>query len=277
MGKYQNSIAEYNLNKVIKYYKDAINSAQTSQEARGLSQSLEGVLSTYGKSLADVDGLNTNLLNATANNAAAAGKAGGGGQKGSAYDKQIISDLSEEFGIDVKKSGTTKDWLEKAKTDQNVRVLDKSGKDVTNEREGRIKSGDILEVNSKKHGLVKISVGGDGEINGGDDKVLSVGGKAAADGMQTGLNQINNMPQQNQAQAGATAAAAGQTNPIFNPFQMGITDPQQATQVNDNQLALNSMFNESQIKNLIAAILQQSLYNIEQKEYQRYIGTADVA
>ncbi|MEW5822544.1 MAG: hypothetical protein AB1782_20290 [Cyanobacteriota bacterium] len=258
MGKYQNSIAEYNLNKVIKYYKDAINSAQTSQEAKGLSESLATILSAHGKALSDVDGLNTNLVNATAG---AAGKAGG--QKGSAYDKQVIADLSSEFGIDVKKSGTTKDWLEKAKQDQNVRILDKNGKDITNERTGRIKQGDILEVNSKKYGLVKISVGGDGEINGRDDKVISVGGQAAANSMANGLNQINNKPQQNYA--------ANKINPIMNPFSLGITDPTQTGLENANTLQTESMFSDDQIKNLIAAILQQSLFSIQQKEYENYL------
>lgn len=261
--KYNNSIAEYNMNKVIRYYKSAINSAETSTEAQGLAQALQSLLQGQGKSLADVDGLNTNLLNAAPN--AGAGKAG---QKGSAYDKQIIADLSDEFGIDVKKSGTTKDWLQKAKTDKNVRILDKNGKDITAEREGRIKKGDILEVNSKKHGLVKISVGGDGEINGKDDKVISVGGKAAANSMQQGFNQINQQtPQQNQPNNPYQTA---QTNPItaLNPFNMAqATDPTMNT---DNMFNVN-YFNDEQINNMIAAILNQSMFNINQKENEEYL------
>jgi hypothetical protein len=262
-SKYQSSIADYNMQKVIRYYKDAINSAQTSQEAKGLAQSLEGVLSSYGKGLSDVKGLNTNLLNAADGNAA--GKAGHAKQKGSAYDKKVIADLSDEFGIDVKKSGTTKDWLAKAKQDENVRVLDKSGKDVTNEREGRIKNGDILEVNSKKQGLVRIAVGGDGEINGGDDKVLSVGGKAAAGNMLEGLNQVNNNVPQAQPQTQATANTG-------NIFDLGLnalnpTDPLQQAQ---NPQTQQSLFSENQIKSLIAAILNQSVYSIEQQEQNKY-------
>lgn len=280
--KYNQGIAEYNLNKVIRSYKDAINSAETSQEARNFAQALESILSNNGKSLSDVKGLNTDLLNATTANANMA-KANAAGntakadtkQKGSTYDKEIIKDLSEEFGIDVKKSGTTKDWLEKAKQDQNVRILDESGKDITAEREGRIKKGDILEVNSKKHGLVKISVGGDGEINGNDDKVLSVGGKAAANSMVNGLNQINNVP--NQA---GQEIAANQTNPLTtaNPFAQAMIDPEKAAQMNAyNGNAMQSLFNEDQIKNLIAAILQQSLYSIDNKEYERYLNNFNVA
>ncbi|MGD9580527.1 MAG: hypothetical protein AB7V50_04085 [Vampirovibrionia bacterium] len=260
--KYNSSIAEYNLNKLIRYYKSAINSAETSSEAKGLADSLQSLLQNQGKSLSDVDGLNTNLLNGTDANGKAAGAHG---QKGSAYDKAIIKDLSDEFGIDVKKSGTTKDWLQKAKTDKNVRILDKNGKDITAEREGRIKKGDILEVNSKKHGLVKISVGGDGEINGRDDKVISVGGKAAANSMEQGLNQINQQPQTNNNYNNTNT----QTNPIntINPF--GNTENTQA--LNNNNLYNNFNFTDDQIKNLIAAILNQSLFNINEKENENYL------
>jgi hypothetical protein len=263
MEKYNNSVADYNMQKVIRYYKDAINSAQTSQEARGLAQSLEGVLSSYGKGLGDVKGLNTNLLNAVDNNA----QAGHAKQKGTKFDKEVIADLSDEFGIDVKKRGTTKDWLQKAKQDENVRVLDKSGKDVTNEREGRIKKGDILEVNSKKHGMVRIAVGGDGEINGGDDKVISIGGKAAAGNMIEGLNQINN--QQPQLQ--------GQTNNMAgNMLGLNMLDPTQAALMPEDQNGMNNgpIFNDTQIKSLIAAILNQSVYGIEQREQAKQMGIA---
>lgn len=261
--KYNNSIAEYNMTKLISYYKSAINSAESSNEARGLAESLQALLQGQGKSLSDVDGLNTNLLNGTQQ----AGK-GGHGQKGSAYDKQIISDLSSEFGIDVKKSGTTKDWLEKAKTDKDVRILDKNGKDITAERTGRIKKGDILEINSKKHGLVKISVGGDGEINGKDDKVLSVGGKAAANSMEQGLNQINNGPQKNNTQA--NTQTHNQTNPITNINPFNNTQAIDPTLNADNLLDTGT-FSDQQIKNLIAAILNQSMFNINQKETEDYL------
>ena len=261
--KYNNSIAEYNMTKLISYYKSAINSAETSNEARGLAESLQSLLEGQGKSLSDVDGLNTNLLNGTQK----AGK-GGHGQKGSAYDKQMIADLSDEFGINVKKSGTTKDWLEKAKTDKDVRILDKNGKDITEERTGRIKQGDILEINSKKHGLVKISVGGDGEINGKDDKVLSVGGKAAANSMEQGLNQINNGPQKKNTQA--NTQTHNQTNPITNINPFGNTQAIDPT-LNANNLLDTGTFSDQQIKNLIAAILNQSMFNINQKETEDYL------
>lgn len=258
MNKYENSIAEYNMTKLVKFYTAAINSAETSNEAQYLAESLNGLLSNYGKSIADIDGINNPLLTDPTTQT----KAGHAKQRGNAQDKEVIKDLSDEFGIDVKKRGTTKDWLEKAKKDDNVRVLDKDGKDVTAEREGRIKKGDILEVNSKKHGLVKIAVGGDGEINGGDDRVIAMGNKAAANGIFHGLNEINNAPQQN----AATQAVANGINPIFgqnndpNLELLGI-DPQQA-----------NMFTQEEIKNLLAAILNNALSSIEQKEYKQQLN-----
>jgi hypothetical protein len=259
------SLAQENLQKVIRQYSSWINGAENSQDAQAFAQGLEQILAAFGKNLADVDGLNTDLLNGNI----AADKAGKAGQKGSEFDKKIIADLSNEFGIDVKKAGTTKDWLELAKKDQNVRVLDKSGNEVTNEREGRIKSGDILEVNSKQHGLVRISVGGDGEINGGDDKVISIGGKAAAGNMVDGLNQINNVPQQ--APQGQAVAGAGVLNGLFgtNPLQQ---DPTQAA-LNPDQA--QNLFSEKQIKSLVAAILDQAMnsvyYREQQQQQQQYV------
>lgn len=265
--KYNQGIAEYNLTKVIRAYRDSINAAETSNEAKGLAESLQAILTAFGKTLGDVDGLNTDLINGL-QNAAAGGKHG---QKGSAYDKAIIKDLSEEYGIDVKKRGTTKDWLALAKKDENVRVLDKNGNDVTNERTGRIRHGDILEVNSKKHGKVQISVGGDGEINGGDDKVISIGGKTAANNMMNGMNQINQQQpkQANQHANHANNNHAAPANNIFANTLLGTENPMELAQ---NPLMENSgnLFSEKQIKSLIAAMLNQSIYAIEQREYEKY-------
>lgn len=258
MEKYNNSIADYNLQKVIKYYTAAINSADNANDAKYLAEALTGLLSQYGQSIDDVKGINNPLLNDPTT--AVAGKKK---QRGNSQDKAVIKDLSEEFGIDVKKRGTTKDWLQKAKTDENVKILDKDGKDITAEREGRIKRGDILEVNSKKHGKVQISVGGDGEINGGDDKVIMMGGKSAANGIFHGLNEINNVPKNNNEVKGNNVTA----NPLFNTGNATInpfnTEEQTQTQ---------NMFTENEIKNLLAAILNNSLSSIEEKEYKKNLA-----
>lgn len=259
MEKYNNSISDYNLQKVIKYYTAAINSADNANDARYLADALTGLLSQHGQSIDDVKGISNPLLNDSTATAAAGKKK----TKGNAQDKAVIKDLSEEFGIDVKKRGTTKDWLQKAKTDENVKILDKDGKDITAEREGRIKRGDILEVNSKKHGKVQISVGGDGEINGGDDKVIMMGGKAAANGIFHGLNEINNAPKNNSETKGNNVIAntsLSTGNATINPFNT------------EDQAQTENLFTENEIKNLLAAILNNSLSTIDEKEYKKNLA-----
>lgn len=251
--KYNNSIAEYNLDKVIKYYTQAINSAETSGEAKYLAESLNGFLSSYGKSMSDVDGITNPLLNDAS---ATAGKAGHAKKRGNDQDKAVIRDLSDEFGIDVKKRGTTKDWLELAKKSDDVRILDKDGKDITAEREGRIKQGDILEVNSKKHGKVQIAVGGDGEINGGDDRVISMGGKTAANGIFHGLNEINTVPANTNAVPTGGNATGGLA---LNPFE--------ATE--ETNLKTENIFTQEEIRHLMAAIMNTALAEAEQRELQK--------
>lgn len=249
--KYNNSIAEYNMNKVIKYYTQAINSAESAGEAKYLAESLNSFLSTYGKSIDDVDGISNENLTDPA--AAKAKKAHG--KRGNAQDKEVIKDLSDEFGIDVKKRGTTKDWLALAKKDENVRILDKNGKDITAEREGRIKKGDILEVKSKKHGKVQIAVGGDGEINGGDDRVISMGGKTAANGIFHGLNEVNKVPQKEYTVAGGN----GVTNLALNPFE-----------TQETELAKeDTFFTNEEIKHLMAAIMDTAIEEAEKKELKK--------
>ncbi|MEW5819621.1 MAG: hypothetical protein AB1782_05470 [Cyanobacteriota bacterium] len=256
MEKYNNSLSEYNMEKVIKFYTQAINSAESSNEAKYLAESLNSLLSNYGKSIDDVKGINNPLLTDPA-----ATTGGKGKQRGNAQDKAVIKDLSDEFGIDVKKRGTTQDWLEKAKTDDRVRVLDSNGKDVTNEREGRIKNGDILEVKSEKHGLVKIAVGGDGEINGGDDKVIAMGGKTAANGIFHGLNEINTLNQEKNLVAGGGNGIATNLFNKLNPEEELLNPETNTTQI----------FTQNEIKNLLAAILNTALSDIEKKEYQKQI------
>lgn len=60
MGTY--SIAEYNLQKTVQYYKDEINGAQTNKDAQYFTQQLEDVLSAFGKKLSDVGGVSNPML-----------------------------------------------------------------------------------------------------------------------------------------------------------------------------------------------------------------------
>jgi len=258
MGKYQNSIAEYNFNKLIRYYKDAINSAQTSDEARGIAQALEGVLAQRGQGLADVQGLNTDKL--TGNQAGLEGLDPGKAAKQARKEqyKPMFKDLEAEFNVASNKDG---DWAKAAKENENVRILDKNGQDVTQTFNGDKLKGYTLEINSQKYGKVQIQPGGDGNINGGDDKILMVGGQAAAGNMMAGLQGINNPTQQ-----------AGLLNPLAGI--MGLNPTEQAA-AEANQYAMQpGMFSEAQIKSLIAAILNQSLASIEQKEYLQQFNVA---
>ncbi len=250
MEKYMDAGADYNLQKVIRSFADAINSAQTADEAKYLAEALNSYLTNFNMTVDDIKEITNPLVNKSPE----AGNAGHAKQRGNAEDKAVIKDLSDEFGIDVKKAGTTKDWLELAKKDDRVTILDQNGKDITAEREGRIKKGDILEVDSQKYGKVKIAVGGDGEINGGDDRVIAMGGKAAANGIFHGLNEINNAPAGYQnTPAVAGNLLAGMINPL-NPAA-------------ETETASNTLFTPEEIKNLLAAIVQNAISMAEQKEY----------
>lgn len=259
MQKYMNGLAEDNLQQAIRHYTNAINSAESGEQARWLAQQLEGLLSNFGMGLGDVQGLNM-----AAANGANAAKGHGGGVRGDARDKAVIKDLSDEFGIDVKKSGTTKDWAELAKKDERVTILDKNGNEV--QRDDRVHNGDILVVNSQKYGQVKIQVGGDGEINGGDDKVLSISNQAAAQSIYGGLNQIGN--KMHEATGAQNVANGGNAaNPLLQA--LGIKDP---NAIDELGLDLQQLYNFSpeEIKHLMAAIYN----NIEEKEYKPQIQAA---
>ena len=260
--KYNNSIADYNLQKVVKYYTQAINSADNSGDAQKLAADLNSILQTYGQSIDDYSSeISNNALNGETT---AATKKSGSHYHGNAEDKAIIKDISDEFGIDVKKAGTTKDWLALAKKSDDVKVLDKDGKDVTAEREGRIKKGDILEVNSKKLGKVKVAVGGDGEINGGDDKVLSVGGQAVHDSVTQGVNEINKTPtQQNNAVQHANNGGGIFGDAINNDLDLfGLNENPQ------------EMFSQVEINNLVAAILNDVIGDVQDKEDKKKLQKA---
>jgi hypothetical protein len=73
-------VEDYNMQKLVSYYRGAINSAQNPEEARAFAQSLEGVLSNVGKGLNDISGLNTAKLTQPGGNKLMANglKAGGG-------------------------------------------------------------------------------------------------------------------------------------------------------------------------------------------------------
>ena len=165
-------------------------------------------------------------------------------------DWSVISDLRKELGIGS--HSYDGEWIEKAKLGDRVTVYDKDGNLKTDfgtaidERSGlaRFRSGDIIEVKSEKYGIVRIQSGGDGNLNGRDDRIISIGNEVAANGITNGLNNINQglatpaVAQVTQAQELAKLQVAG--NPQLNSL---------ASQ-NPYQLS------DADIKNLLAAILQ---------------------
>ena len=161
-----------------------------------------------------------------------------------ARDKAVIKDLNNEFGISA--SGDQKDiWAQKSIQDDKITIYGKDGQ-VKN---GEINKGDIIEVKSDKYGIVKIQAGGDGAINGRDDKILSIGTQVAATGVQNGLNNINAKPAAvNPAQAPQVQQAQqlGKLQMAQNPQLAGLVDQAQ----NPYQLS------DTEIKNLLAAIMQ---------------------
>ncbi|EKE02126.1 MAG: hypothetical protein ACD_20C00422G0001 [uncultured bacterium] len=155
-------------------------------------------------------------------------------------DKAVIGDLNTQFGIS--KSGDQKsEWEKLSLTDSRIKIYDGKTGEL---KKGSIKKGDIVQVESTKHGLVKFQAGGDGAINGRDDRVLAVGTQTAAQGVNAGLNNINEglataqVPQVQEAQqlAKLQVAANPQLNNLANqnPYQLSDAD----------------------IKNLLAAIMQ---------------------
>lgn len=231
----QKMLSEDNMRQMIEFYVSCINTSKTPEESKKYSDLLKNFLATYGKDLGVVDGLNNPMANA---------KAAKKGPKGDPRDKAIIKDLNEELGIELK-GGNKKIWAERSKTDDRIKIFDKDG----NQKVGEIKNGDILEVKSAKYGTVRIQAGGDGEINGGDDKVLSVGIQSAADSITAGLNQINKYDNPEKAEYGKNNYGAV-ANGVKNPIPLG-----QAAK----PLTPGLLFNDDEIRNLLAALMQMAI------------------
>lgn len=252
------SLTDYNLTKIIRQCRDAINSAQTQQEATAIASFLESALAEKGKGLGDVNGLDMNKLNGTIPNLEGLqgdAKKAAKQQRKEMY-KPLFKDLKAEFGVADDKD---KSWIEAAKKSDQIKILDKNGQDVTQTFDKDKLSGYTLEINSKQHGQIKIQAGGDGVLNGGDDKITMSGGPAAAGSMLNGFNQINNLPNTvgNQTFANGLLQSAG-----VNPF--GINADQAA--MDPNMAMTNGYLSSVQINNMIAAIMNNALFNIYQKE-----------
>jgi hypothetical protein len=265
------SVADYNLNQLIRKCRDAINSAQTQQEAVSIAAHLESALAEKGQTLNDVNGLNMGKINGTATGLAGniatldglQGDAKKAAKKARKEQyKPMFDNLKNEFGVAGNKD---KDWIEAAKNNENIKIIDKNGQDVSKTFTGDKLKGTTLEINSKQYGKINIQAGGDGVMNGGDDKITMAGGPAAAGNMLGGLNQINNnFP-------GQANNPGGLQNPAGLLQAAGI-DPMNANPTNaaalDPNMANNGFLSEGQIKSLIAAILNQALFNNQQQNQQ---------
>lgn len=276
-------VAQDSLRRLILYYLAEIGSARTPDEAKAISQKLQDLIGKAGGGVA-TQGVSTPAFalkpaagGTTAAKPAAAAAAGGtavdtGGtepdgkyatkdSKGSnEAGKHIIYELHMELDVS-RKGGNKEEWAERAKTDDRIKIFTADGKDKS--ATGQLDQGDILVVTSAKHGVVRIMVGGDGEINGSDDKVLSVGGQAAAQSVQTGLNKINNVAptadehaNHNHAEhAAATAAPAAAPAADKAPSNVAYAKPVAgATATNTGVL-----FNDGQLRSLLAALMQMIL------------------
>ncbi len=96
-------------------------------------------------------------------------------------DMALIGDVIKELGL-----SSHKEDIEKLANNGDSRVdyEDKNGNH-------KLDFGEILTLHSQTKGDVKIQVGGDGEINGGDDQVLAQSTVAATNSASTGLDTVN--------------------------------------------------------------------------------------
>jgi len=241
-------------------------SAGTKPQQESIKSQIDNLISSMGegKSFSDVTGQDSSIFGK--NNGMTAqqiagqalgGKAAGGAaaqsQKGSEEDKAIISDLEKEFadqlGVKNTEAGDTKDWAEAAAKSDKVNFYDPKTGEALDGKKDTVQNS-ILEFESEKYGKVKIQVGGDGELNGKDDKVIEMGGKAAAQSMEGGLKDTAGLKKEVETPKTAEAKAVtkapevaqlAETNPVLGKMVDQVEDP--------------ANLSESNIKDLIAAIM----------------------
>lgn len=185
-------------------------------------------------------------------------------------DVRIIDELSDELGIG-NGEGSREIWEKMSINDDRITLINKkTGQKIDAATAEKIdaeytrkrgldllKGGYIMEVQSQKYGLVKIQVGGDGEINGRDDKIISMGGEITANNMEAGLTKISNDIQSKRANSlndfNDVKATAQSVTALPQVAQMTALNPELGQMVDQVQDPYN--LNASEIKNLIAAIM----------------------
>lgn len=121
-------------------------------------------------------------------------------------DMALIGDVIKELGL-----SSHKEDIEKLANngDKRVDYEDKNGNH-------KLDFGEILTLHSQTKGDVKIQVGGDGEINGGDDQVLAQSTVAATNSASTGLSSVN------QNVSATNGEDAGLSNDELNSLRAGV-------------------------------------------------------
>jgi hypothetical protein len=251
------SIMDYNIQKSISDSVAAVNAAKTSQEADSLSQALMALIAMLGGDKSLAKGLQNPLLNNTAAKQQAAGngnKEVGGVVTDSKERKAIFKDINAELGVGDERS----DWGKASKTDSRIKVFDEKGNPRT---DGKIEKGDIVEVTTKKYGTVRIQAGGDGQLNGNDDAILSIGTKTAANNVGVGLNRINT----------TNGVNAPQVVAKNNAFQLPGNSPLTAINgVNQQQGVNQELFNQNEMNNLLAAIMNMIMTSMDNNKQRQY-------
>ncbi len=239
---------------LIQYYLQQASNAQTATDAQYFQSKAAAIIQSNGIPQNALGNTPAALLNGIQGATAQGGGAKpgmapiqGGKQGDTGNSQAIVKDLRTEFNLREQKA----DWAERAKTDDNITIFDKDGNNK--DAAGKIDKGDIIEVKSQKHGVVRIQVGGDGVINGGDDKIISIGGQAATGSIGAGLNQLN---------AGGTGTPAANNTTVGYPNAAKAIGNPAAPQVAQS---LNPMFSSDELRNLLAAIFYVAMQSPEQQ------------
>lgn len=182
----------------------------------------------------------------------------------------IMDDLNKEF---TGGKHHNKFWIDLAKKgDGKVKIYDASGNDKS--QAGKIDDGDIMVIQSAKHGEVKVQVDGDGALGSGQDFVLSVGNKAATASAGTGLTAVNNPtaptdPTATTAPTDPTAVTAPTDTTEVTNIEVAAqkttatnTDQDVASQIAslEKEAQASGMFSDEELRNLIAALMHQLFY-----------------
>ena len=189
----------------------------------------------------------------------------------------ILYDLAEDLGV---ANCAEKDWFEAASSGENkdkitmYRDTNQNGQiddsdklidgDNSELRDGKYLDKDLLmQVDSERYGQVVISSGGDGNMNGADDRIISMGGQAASKSIEGGLKDAT-APKDNTATTTEKATETKTATPKAAEEAKAVTNAPQVAQKAEANPVLGKLvdqvqdpvsLSDSNIKDLIAAIM----------------------